>query len=64
MVAACVLSLRSPVWHLRTTLGVLLGLGLFLAGCGTSDHHTVTAPTAASPQSEQQAIDNLLDLYR
>src|SRR6266699_3129357 len=64
MVAACLLSLHSPVWHLRKTLCVLLGLGLLLAGCGTSDHHNVTAPTAASPQLEQQAITNLLDLYR
>ena len=64
MGAACVLSLRSPVWHLRQNLCVLLGLGLLLAGCSTSDHHNVTAPTAASPQLEQQAIANLLDLYR
>ena len=54
----------SPVRHLGQGLSVFLCLALLLAGCSTSDHQSVTAPTAASSQSEQQAIDNLLDLYR
>lgn len=58
------LSLRSLVWHLGKLLCVLLGLALLWAGCGTSDNRTLTAPTAASPQLEQQAIITLLDLYR
>ena len=49
--------------HRRPGLLVLLGLGLW-AGCSASDKQTLTAPTAASPQLEQQAIANLFDLYR
>src|SRR5256885_9670436 len=64
MGAACGLSPRSLVKHLRQGLLVLLGLALLRAGCSTSDKQTLTAPTAASPQSEQQAIANLFDLYR
>lgn len=37
---------------------------LCVAGCSASDNQTLTAPTTASPQLEQQAIDNLLELYR
>src|SRR2546426_1211095 len=64
MVAATVLPPHSPVKHLRQDLLILLGLALLWAGCGTSDKQTLTAPTATSPQLEQQAIAHLFDLYR
>src|SRR6266566_4379755 len=64
MGAACGLSPRSLVKRLGQSPLVLLGLALLWAGCSTSDKQTLTAPTAASPQSEQQAIANLFDLYR
>src|SRR5438309_2730057 len=64
MVAVCGRSLPRPTWYWRQSLLVLLCLALLVAGCGTSDHQTLTTPTAASPQAEQQAITNLLDLYR
>src|SRR2546427_10363762 len=64
MGAACLLSPRRPVRHLGQSLRVLLCLALLLTGCSTSNHQNVPAPTAASSQLEQQAIDNLFDLYR
>src|SRR5262245_37517542 len=62
--AICVQSLRRSVWSLGQPPLIFLGLVLLMSGCGASDHATLTAPTAASPAVEQQAITSLLDLYR
>ena len=46
-------------------LGVLLGLGLLLAGCNNSGNQgRLTPQSGPTPAVERQAVDNLLTLYR
>src|SRR5713101_3765502 len=45
-------------------LSVLCGLTLFLLGCNSGGKSGELSPQAArTPRLEQQAVDNLLDLY-
>ena len=51
--------------HIGRPLGVLLGLGLLLAGCNNSGNQGGLTPQSGStPALERQAVDNLLTGYR
>src|SRR5262249_3946984 len=51
--------------HVAHLLSMLLGLGLLLVGCNTGGNQGSLAPQPGpAPPLEQQAVDNLIALYR
>ena len=52
-------------WLILGCLSILMGLVLFLGSCDTGgESGEISEPTTPRPQLAQQAIANLLDLYR